>query len=99
LDLVLLNDFLEFFSVDALSLVIAENHGIGHLHILGVILLVQEFLNAIAIYLELLFMRKFALSIILIARDNRVKVKDILVRGLQVREKIMVGSQIACQFV
>ena len=65
--MILLNDLLEFFSVDALSLVIAEYHGVGHLHILGVTLLLQEFFHAVAVDLKLFFVREFALSVILVA--------------------------------
>jgi hypothetical protein len=62
-----LDDLFELFSINALSLVVAKDHNLGHLLVLGVDLLLVELLNTIAIYMKLLFITEFALSEVFIA--------------------------------
>ena len=78
MDLVLLDDFLELFSIDALSLVVTKDHCLCDLLVLRILFL-EELLNTIAINVELFLITSF-----LVTRDYRVKVKNILVRGLQI---------------
>jgi hypothetical protein len=65
--LVLLNDLFELFSINALSLVITEYHCLSHLLVLGIGLLLEEFLDTIAIDMELLLITEFALSQVFIS--------------------------------
>jgi hypothetical protein len=93
-----LDDLFKLFSINALPLVIAENHYLGHLLVLGVGLLLMEFFNAIAIDMELLLITEFALSEIFITRNYRVEVENILVRGLEVTKQV-VNVHVACWLV
>ena len=83
MDLILLNDFLELFSIDALSLVVTKDHCLGNLLVLWILLFLKELLNTVAIDVEL-FLIACSIACFLIARDYWVKVKNILVRGFQI---------------
>ena len=68
MDLILLNDFLELFSIDALSLVITKDHCLGNLLVLWIFLFLKELLNTVAIDVEL-FLIACSIACFLIARD------------------------------
>ena len=98
LHLILLNNLFEFVSIDGLPLVVAENHSLSHLLVLRVAFLLQELLDAVAVDLELLFVTKFTLCEIFIARDDRVEVEHILVRCFQVGKEV-VHIHVACGLI
>jgi hypothetical protein len=93
-----LNDLLELFGINALSLVVTENHCLGHLLVLGVGLLLEELLNAIAIDMELLLITRFALSEVFISRNYRVEFESILVWSFEVTKQV-VNVHVACWLV
>jgi hypothetical protein len=93
-----LDDLFKLFSINALSLVVAENHSLGHLLVLGVGLLLMEFLNAVAVDLEPLLITEFALSEVFITRNYRVEVENILVWGFEVTKQV-VNVHVACWLV
>lgn len=83
MNLILLNNFLELFSIDALSLVVTKDHCLGNFLVLWIFFL-EELFNTVTIDVELFLITSF-----LVARDYWVKVKNVLVRGLQIWKQIV----------
>jgi len=63
MNLILLNNFLELFSIDALSLVVTKDHCLGNFLVLWILFL-EELFNTVTIDVELFLITSF-----LVARD------------------------------
>jgi len=83
MNLILLNNFLELFSIDALSLVVTKDHCLGNFLVLWILFL-EELFNTVTIDVELFLITSF-----LVARDYWVKVKNVLIRGLQIWKQVV----------